>query len=392
MYDQEINQRITNNNDIAFTAVVLAAYFTAFANIKEITAANILILLFLAIIFIVSGTYGYKVVQELNDLTFKYWYLGSQILIGSVIVYFIGGAGFSALIMIPIAAHAVTLLDIRWSAIPIVISILLYALVVWLYSHSIDAVVQSTTILVAGMIFITAFTQLTVSESRSRKRAEKLLKELIVANEQLVKNAEEMKEMAIVEERNRIAHEIHDGLGHYLTTINMELQSASAVRKNSPEKADEMLKNAMRLTKNALSDVRESVFAFNNPIHESILLGEIAQDIIRSQESGAFEIKSKIDPSLETSNTKVKWAVYRILQEAFNNIKRHANATFVICNLYKSGNDINIEIQNDGVESPVYQEGFGLLGIRERIAALNGEAEITQTENKFMVKVRIPNE
>jgi len=392
MYDQEINQRITNNNDIAFTAVVLAAYFTAFANIKEISAANILILLFLAIIFIVSGTYGFKVIQELNDLTFKYWYLGSQILIGSVIVYFIGGAGFSALILIPIAAHAVTLLDIRWSAIPIVISILLYAFVVWLYSHSIDAVVQSTTILVAGMIFITAFTQLTVNESRSRRRAEKLLKELIVANEQLVKNAEEMKEMAIVEERNRIAHEIHDGLGHYLTTINMELQSASAVRKNSPEKADEMLKNAMRLTKNALSDVRESVFAFNNPIHESILLGEIAKDIIRSQGSGAFEIKSKIDPSLETSNTKVKWAVYRILQEAFNNIKRHANATFVICNLYKSGNDINIEIQNDGVESPVYQEGFGLLGIRERIAALNGEAEITQTENKFMLKVRIPNE
>ncbi|HMN11080.1 MAG TPA: histidine kinase [Bellilinea sp.] len=392
MFDRETNKRLTNNNDIAFTVVVLAAYFTAFANLKDISPLNVILLMVLAVIFIASGTYGYKVVQELNDTSFKYWYLGTQILLGAMIVYLINGAGFSALILIPIAAHAVTLLDIERTIIPVLFIIVSYAFVVWSYSQSLTIMIQSTSILIAGLIFIIAFTQLAVNEAKSRKRVERLVDELTVANELIKRNAEEMKELAIMEERNRIAHEIHDGLGHYLTTINMELQTSQAIRNKDQSRADYMVGSAQRLTKKALTDVRESVFTFKNPILSSAKSSVIVNEVVDSQKNSSFEIISEINESSKPSSSRVNWAMYRILQETLNNIKSHSRAKCVWIHLSEINGMIKLSVKNDGVTATEIIEGFGLMGIRERVTALKGSMEYFLNGDVFNIEVIIPNE
>jgi len=105
------------------------------------------------------------------------------------------------------------------------------------------------------------FTQMAVTEQKARKQQQRLAEELSEANKQLSEYAEQIKELTQTQERNRFAREIHDGLGHYLTTINMQINAANALIKNEPVKAAEMLEKAKRLITDALVDVRDSVYA-----------------------------------------------------------------------------------------------------------------------------------
>ncbi len=81
------------------------------------------------------------------------------------------------------------------------------------------------------------FTQMALDEEKSRREVERLVDKLETANVKLRKYADEVEELAIIQERNRLAREIHDGLGHYLTTIHMQLQAAEVIIDKDRDKA-----------------------------------------------------------------------------------------------------------------------------------------------------------
>ncbi len=114
---------------------------------------------------------------------------------------------------------------------------------------------------IAGLCFIVGTTQLAKREQEARARSEALLVELTAAHRQLQEYAAQAGQLATTEERNRIAREIHDSLGHYLTIVNVQLETALALRERDPARADRATGEAKRLASEALADVRRSVAA-----------------------------------------------------------------------------------------------------------------------------------
>jgi signal transduction histidine kinase len=98
-----------------------------------------------------------------------------------------------------------------------------------------------------------------VREQRGRAEVQRLADELGVANRQLREYAGQVEELAAARERNRMAREIHDTLGHYLTAVNMQLEAARALLATDPEKAADGMSKALALTHEGLADVRRSV-------------------------------------------------------------------------------------------------------------------------------------
>src|SRR5262249_4799333 len=110
-----------------------------------------------------------------------------------------------------------------------------------------------------GLLFALSMAQIASEAELNRRRAEHFLGDLATAHEQLKVYAAQAPALATAEERNRLAREIHDGLGHYLTTINILLEKAIAFRRRDAEAAENAMQDAKRLTREALLDVRRSV-------------------------------------------------------------------------------------------------------------------------------------
>jgi len=113
----------------------------------------------------------------------------------------------------------------------------------------------------ASFAFVIVFTRVAVREKHTRERAEELAAELVAANEQLRDAAVRTEELAMARERNRLAREIHDSLGHYLTTVAVQLEAARALHATEPARALSAVEKAHGLAREALVEVRRSVGA-----------------------------------------------------------------------------------------------------------------------------------
>src|SRR5215470_17530259 len=112
-----------------------------------------------------------------------------------------------------------------------------------------------------GVVLVITIARVVNKEKVSRARVEELLAELEVSHQQLKDYAGQVAELATTRERNRLARDIHDSLGHYLTVINVQLEKALAIRDKKPQEADQAVSDAKQLASEALQDVRRSVGA-----------------------------------------------------------------------------------------------------------------------------------
>ncbi|NEQ35421.1 MAG: sensor histidine kinase [Okeania sp. SIO3I5] len=220
------------------------------------------------------------------------------------------------------------------------------------------------------IIFLQLLVKAVMSERKSRE-------ELAIANEKLRQYARKIENIVALEERNRIAREIHDSLGHYLTVLNVSLEAAWKLRKSEPEESMEFLADAKQLGSKALNEVRHSVAALRdnwwlNQSLESAVTNLIA-DFYKS--TGILPTSNiSINYSL---NYEVKIAVYRIVQEALTNIYKYASATTVEIQVFTTTN-LHLIVQDNGKGFNLKQNttGFGLQGMRERTLALGGDLKI----------------
>jgi len=164
-------------------------------------------------------------------------------------------------------------------------------------------------------------------------------------------------------------------LGHFLTGLNIQLESALKLWQTNPDRAQTFLSEAKRLGSKALQEVRQSVAALrSHPLqHQSLeaAIGSLVQE--SHQATGILPI---CDLRLSQSTPlDISTAVYRIIQEALTNICKYAQATQVKIQLEETATDLRLTIQDDGVGFKVEQNttGFGLQGMRERTLALGGQ-------------------
>jgi signal transduction histidine kinase len=226
-------------------------------------------------------------------------------------------------------------------------------------------------------IFMQLMINALFSERESRQKLATANEQLAIANAQLREYALKVEQLATLEERNRIARDIHDSVGHALTILNLHLEAALKLWQSNPQEATEFLTEAKQLGTNALQEVRQSITTLRTDTLQGETLGsaisQLTQEFYRS--TGILPI---CHINLQRSvPAEVKTAVYRIVQETLTNICKHAKATEVSIHI-DAVNQLDLIIQDNGLGFNVNQNktGFGLQGMRERTLSLNGVFEV----------------
>jgi two-component system, sensor histidine kinase and response regulator len=227
--------------------------------------------------------------------------------------------------------------------------------------------------------------------------------ELVQALEQERSLKQRIEEMAAIEERNRIAREIHDSLGHSLMALNVQMQAVATLLPTDPIQAQSFLAQAQRLGATAIQEVRESVRALRTderpeqPLAETIaaLAEEFRQVTGITPTVGiASSLALRVTRNAENPLTQpVSKTLYRIVQEALTNISKYAGATQVQIHIETTDDRIDLTIADNGRGFNCQQQatGFGLQGMQERVAALNGEFHLTTSPGSgCQIQVKLP--
>jgi signal transduction histidine kinase len=205
-----------------------------------------------------------------------------------------------------------------------------------------------------------------VSEQKSRKRAEAL--------------AVEVETLAATLERTRIARDIHDSLGHTLTSLDVQLELAQKLCRRDPSKAVETIDTAKLLASQCLQDTRQAVQTMRqSPFDLNNALSTLVSQIQPNQQ---FEIQTQLNlPPLPLQTSR---QLYCIVQEGLTNIQRHAQATRI--QIQGKGTEAGIQIKLidngcgfDHLDRPT---GFGLRGMQERVQMLGGNLKIDSSPNQ----------
>jgi signal transduction histidine kinase len=227
---------------------------------------------------------------------------------------------------------------------------------------------------------------------------------LLQALEQERSLKQRIEEMAAIEERNRIAREIHDSLGHSLMALNVQLQAAASLLHSDPMQAQSFLTQAQRLGSTAMQEVRDSVRTLRTEEHTQQPLAETIAALAEEfrQVTGIIPtVHTGLTKSVSSSESKT---LYRIVQEALTNISKYAQATQVQIHLVTTDRDrdfpeerlrqsICLTITDNGQGFDLQQQitGFGLQGIQERVVALDGELHITTSPGAgCQIQVKFP--
>jgi signal transduction histidine kinase len=223
--------------------------------------------------------------------------------------------------------------------------------------------------------------QLLVDRILAEKQAKE---ELAIANQRIRSYALKAQENGSLQERNRIAREIHDSLGHSLTALNLHLEMAVKLAHIKPEQSREVLIEAKRLGSIALRDVRQSVSAMrSDPLHQQDLATAIHKLADEFKLSNHIQPLCHIDLPIDLPQP-VAIAIYRIIQEALTNISKYAHASEVVIEIITYSNHLELRVIDNGAGFiPTHNmTGFGLQGMRERVLSLQGKFEIVSTPDR----------
>jgi signal transduction histidine kinase len=216
---------------------------------------------------------------------------------------------------------------------------------------------------------------------------------LVRANRRLKEYALQIENQATLQERNRIAREIHDSVGHYLTAQSIQLENTAMFLAQDQIKAASHLAKARQLGKDALANIRALIATLRtNPLQERSLFTTIEELILDFESNTNIAIASEID-LISKLPTEVNTALYRIAQEALTNISKHSQATKVNLSLKETGSKILLSIQDNGCgfNQSDNTTGFGLQGMKERTAGLQGKiAIISKYGQGCRINVEIP--
>lgn len=232
--------------------------------------------------------------------------------------------------------------------------------------------------------------QLSTQFSRAFSKVEEMSQELQELNENLEKKVEErtigleksqketveaLIEMSVLEERNRIAHEIHDIIGHSLTTVIVQLEAGKRLSKAKPDQVYEKMELSQELLRKGLDRIRESVKVLGE-VQETIEIEEALKGLVDDTvKATGVLITSSIDeiPKLNHAQKKV---IYYALQEGITNGIRHGKSTHFHFTLHIRGKFMEFKLVDNGVGVEKIEYGFGLNAMRNRILMLNGELTV----------------
>lgn len=219
----------------------------------------------------------------------------------------------------------------------------------------------------------------TIRQAAGRRQVQALYDRLSAAHEELQALHRQARELAVIQERNRLAREIHDSLAHYLTVINVQLEAAQKLGGGQAQFALQHVARARRLAMECLQEVRRSVQSLRATSLEELSLPMALQKLVDEFAEGtglAIQLYVALPDSLRLP-AELAQALYRAAQEGLTNVHRHARATRATVSLSLTDSRVELVVEDDGVGPPAdgqpredQTSGWGLLGMRERIDLL----------------------
>ncbi len=239
-----------------------------------------------------------------------------------------------------------------------------------------------------------------LSEEKLKKlEAEKLYDKIRISEENLKEAYERLEqysntieEISILRERNRISKEIHDIIGHTLSTQIIQLQAIPFVMDKSTDDAKEMLNTMLQNSKIGLEDVRRAVRALSPTSFDNFNGIFAIKELLNN-----FEKNSKVKVNLSISKYQFElssdqsFTLYRVIQETLNNAIRHGKASIINVTMTFNEEDIYIYIKDDGEGVLNINESFGINNMKERIKSIGGEINFhSSPSNGFETNIKVP--
>lgn len=225
---------------------------------------------------------------------------------------------------------------------------------------------------------------------RKNKELNTALAELNETNAKLMQANEELKEIAVLEERQRIAKDIHDTVGHAITAVIMQTEAARLVMDSDPEDAKRKVSTANLQAKNALEQLRDSVHLLSGSgTHPSVK--SLFEDIVHASSDGTGIVFRTEIEDISLGDEEQRF-LCNSLKEGISNGLRHGGATAFFFSFSREGESVKFLLSDNGKGAegtPV--EGFGLRGMRTRAEALGGKLEIeTEQGEGFLLRIILP--
>lgn len=233
-------------------------------------------------------------------------------------------------------------------------------------------------------------------EVKEKRRAQDLYDKLRLSENELKKAKEDLEvyansieELTLLRERNRISREIHDSVGHSLSTAIIQLGAIEKMATQNGEVTSSLAKNLGEFMKNSLQEVREAVRALKPrefEKYEGILaIEELAKNF---QKLTGVVVKLKYSKENGSLNSDNSFVIYRVAQEFMSNSIRHGKATEI--NIFMSFNEDNliITLRDNGIGAEKIERGIGLQSIWERVSELGGQISYNTSKGQgFLLKV-----
>lgn len=222
------------------------------------------------------------------------------------------------------------------------------------------------------------------------EKVNQLYHELQTANEQLKEYADMSERMAQTRERNRLAREIHDTLGHTLTGIATGIDACVAIMDVSPEQTKKQLELLSQVSREGIKDVRRSVNELRPDALEHLSLKVAIRKMV-TEMSQVSDVKIHFD----TDEKCLKFdedeenAIYRVIQESMTNAVRHGHADEIWITMNRIDGEILLVIRDNGIGCEKIKSGFGTRHIKERIEMLKGTVTF-DGHHGFTVTAHIP--
>lgn len=315
------------------------------------------------------------------------WVVGLWLVLAASIVGGMIDGGMVALMLFLIALAVIVFEQgIRWGLIAGLSVVVALAVMIWLFRASVASVVSQSIgniVLVAlGLVGGLMLRQL----RRDREANQRLLAELRAS-------IDIEKELMLADERSRSARDLHDGLGHRLTLIAMNLEYAQRVRHSDPGSAWTEVAGAREEARDALAYMRRWVRALNPP-REPNLSGIAALEAIADSFRGTgLTVSVSQTGEEQPMGRETSLFAYRLVQEGLTNVLRHSSADRVDITLRWLAADVELELADNGGGVATNGEesgGFGLRSLEERARELGGTFSVRDTGEGVVLTGRVP--
>ncbi len=216
---------------------------------------------------------------------------------------------------------------------------------------------------------------------------------LIEANQRLAQYASTLEQLAISRERNRLAHELHDTLAHSLSGVAVQLEAIDTILDTNPDEAKALLQQSLATTRSGLNETRRALRALRAGPLEDLGLALAMRSLAESVASrNGLKLSLDVPEHLENLSPELEQDIYRVAQEALENVARHAQAKNVKVRLSQNKDQLELIISDNGRGfDPSKIDAitkFGIQGMRERTEMLGGNLEVdSRPEGGTMIRL-----